>query len=406
VLVGCDPARGPDQAEILRRLDARPWVCVLATREKLDARGLMRAATEFIEAPWSHAELAIRFERFADRIGAAQRQLDETRAGMEIVGDAPAFRDALATAQKFAASPAPVFVEGETGTGKELFARLIHRLGERQQRPFVPVNCGCLPRELVENELFGHEAGAFTGAARAALGLVHQAEGGTLFLDEVDALPLRAQVALLRFLQEREVRPVGAGRLRKVDVRVIAASNRPLAALVEAGTFREDLYFRLNVLTLALPPLRQRRCDIADLARHFLDRLAADYARPAMWLSDPARDWLMAQDLPGNVRQLENLLHRAVLKAAGARIELADIAPPGTPVPPPAPPVGIEPFAKAKARAVTVFERRYLTGLMQDAGGNVTAAAERAGKERRALGRLLKKHGIGPHWTRPEDRLG
>jgi len=400
VLVGHDTEVGPREAEIVQRMEARPWVCVLTSQEQAAARELMRAATEFVAAPWSRDELTVRLERFTRQVGRADRQLAEARAGMEIVGDAPAFQEALGTAQKLAPSPAPVIVEGETGTGKELIARLIHRLSGRRRRPFVPVNCGCLPPELVENELFGHEAGAYTGATRAAQGLVHEAEGGTLFLDEVDTLPPRAQVALLRFLQEREVRPVGGGRPRAVDVRVVAASNRPLGALVESGAFREDLHFRLNVLTVTLPPLRERRGDIAELSRHFLDRLASDYDRGPLLLSATARDWLMAHELPGNVRQLENLLHRAVLKSAGGRIDLPDIAPPGTPEPRLAAEAdGTLSFSAAKAVAVDDFERSYLLDLMEETGGNVTAAARRAGKERRALGRLLKKHGIGPRWN-------
>ena len=396
VLVGGDnPVRGGTSA-LVDRLARTPWVCVLDRRDAVMAEGLMRAATEFLQSPWSREELAVRLERFTTRLQTRQLALRTDFAGLEIVGAAPAFCRSLTVARRVAACAAPVLIEGETGTGKELIAQLVHRLSDRAGRAFVPVNCGCLPTELVENELFGHEAGAYTGATTARAGLVQQAEGGTLFLDEVDTLPPRAQVALLRFLQRGEVRPMGGGRMSEVDVRVLSAANRPLAELVAAGTFREDLFFRLNVLELSLPPLRERRADIPVLARHFMNRYGAAYGLGGLALSDAARAWIMAHDWPGNVRQLDNLIHRAVLSAEGPLIELGDIAPPGTePVADSGSDSGsIEPFASAKVRAIDAFERRYLTTLMHEAGGNVTAAAAQAGKERGALGRLLKKHGL------------
>ena len=401
VLLGADPPNATRQVEIVERIGDRPWVCILTNRGHSGGMPLMRAATEFLQAPWTREELEVRLERFTSRVDQArqcQQQLNGALAETGIIGRDPAFRDILETAIRIAASPAPIIIEGETGTGKELVARLIHRI-DRRRKAFVAVNCGCLPPDLVENELFGHVAGAYTGASNAQTGLVAQADGGTLFLDEIDTLPQRAQVALLRFLQQGEMRPVGAGATRAVSAKVLAASNRPLAGLVAEGAFRADLYFRLNVLNIALPPLRERRGDIADLVRHFLDKFGAVYGRRTLYVEDEVLAWLMAHDLPGNVRQLENLIHRAVATARGVRITLHDIAPPGT-VAAEAPPAGIETYADAKGRALKAFERRYLTGLMQQAGGNVTAAAAAAGKERRALGRLLKKHRIGPHWSR------
>ncbi|MEM8699814.1 MAG: sigma-54 dependent transcriptional regulator [Pseudomonadota bacterium] len=320
----------------------------------------------------------------------------------DIIGSAPGFRRALTAARKAASCAAPVVIGGETGTGKELVARLIHRLSERARRPFVPVNCGCLPVDLVENELFGHAAGAFTGAANAASGLVQAADRGTLFLDEVDTLAPRAQVALLRFLQQGEVRPVGGDRVQRVDCRILAAANRPLGDLVAEGRFREDLFFRLNVLEVALPPLRDRREDLPALTRHFLTRFGNAYGRRGLVLDPLAAEWITAQDWPGNVRELENLVHRAVLMAEGFEITRdlltsetrGDHALTGPGQPCQRRRERIEPFADAKAKAIAAWERGYLTNLMDLAGGNVTAAAARAGKERRALGKLLKKHGI------------
>jgi len=397
VLVGSCTKLQNNAAELVARLARKPWICILHGRDSTLSEELMRASTEFLQSPWSQEELTVRLERFAVQLQARQSCNPSGTAGLHIVGTAPAFRRALDGARRAATSSASIIIEGETGTGKELIARLIHRLSDRSRRSFVPVNCGCLPADLVENELFGHEAGAYTGATTARKGLVHQADGGTLFLDEVDTLPSRAQIALLRFLQQGEVRPVGGGQVHRVDVRVVAASNRSLADLVAANKFREDLFFRLNVLELNLPPIRERRADIEALTQHFLNGLGATYERSGLALSQAAMAWLMMHDLPGNARQLENLIHRAVLNAEGPRIGLADIAPAGTELP--AEPAfvssnGIEPFASAKARVLGAFERRYLTTLMQETGGNVTTAAMRAHKERRALGRLLKKHGM------------
>lgn len=400
LLVGSDRHFRQGTNALVSKLAARPWICVLTGRNQTVAEGLMRASTEFLQSPWSREELAIRLERFTAQLGISGEEKtapeDSDLAGLEIIGSAPEFHRTLTAARRAAACAAPAIIEGETGTGKELIARLVHRLSDRSRRPFVPVNCGCLPTDLVENELFGHEAGAYTGAGAARNGVVQQAERGTLFLDEVDTLLPRAQIALLRFMQQGEVRPVGGGQVRQVDVRVLAAANRPLEALVAAGSFREDLYFRLNVLQLNLPPLRERRSDVISLAQHFLIRHAAAYNLPGLILSQAAQDWITGHDWPGNVRQLENLIHRAVLTADGHRIELSDIAPSGSEEPdrPIHKPALADTFAAAKARAVDAFEQHYLISLMSEAGGNVTLAAARAGKERRALGRLLKKHGI------------
>jgi DNA-binding NtrC family response regulator len=374
-----DGSGGPGPGELIARMQPSPWLCVSEPGRSEAVERLMRAATEFLESPWSRRELGLRLERFlavvARRGAAAEGEPDFARLG--IIAEAPAFRRVLAAARRAARSAAPLTIEGETGTGKELVARAVHALGPRVKGPFVPVNCGCLPAELVENELFGHEAGAYTGAGGARGGLVQQAHGGTLFLDEVEALPLRAQVALLRFLQQGEVRAIGAGRARGVDVRVIAASNARLRDLVQEGRFRDDLYFRLNVLGLSLPPLRARAADVLPLARHFLDRFVRAYGLGALEFEPAALGWLAAQDWPGNVRQLENHVHRAALNADGGRVGLAEMHP-GADAPDPGPPDRgdyLERFVTARAKAVEAFERHYLVQLMAHAGGNVTAAA-------------------------------
>jgi two-component system, NtrC family, response regulator GlrR len=324
------------------------------------------------------------------------QRLDE-----EMVGKSPAHARMVAQLRRIAATEAPALIEGETGSGKELAARVIHYGGLRSARPFVPVNCGALPDTLIESELFGHERGAFTDARCARAGLVAEADGGTLFLDEVDALSNKAQVTLLRFLQDQRYRPVGMARELTTDVRVVAASNRPLAALVAEGSFRADLMYRLKILHLVLPPLRERSGDIALLAAHFMLRFSAKYSLPPKPLSAPTLHWLGEQPWPGNIRELENWVHREFLMggatplrpqpdfAEGCTTQADDSA--------------LMRFQVAKAEAVRVFEQDYLQRALRQADGNVTRAAQMVGKERRAFGKLLKKHGIGrdASWDNP-----
>ena len=324
---------------------------------------------------------------------------------MTLVGRAPSFRRFLALVERVAGGEAPALVIGETGTGKELTARAIHYGGVRAGRPFVPANCGAIPEAMIVSELFGHAKGAFTDAHDARPGLVTEAEGGTLFLDEIDTLSAAAQVALLRFLQDGRYRPLGGQRERAADVRIVAASNADLHGAVDAGRFRRDLLYRIDVLELRVPPLRERAEDIPLLAAHFLERLGDRYGKPGWRFGRRALAVLRAGAWPGNVRQLENLVHRALVLCDGPEID--DLGPALSPdwdaATPPTDAGGEPPvqgdfaaigFGAAKARAVADFERRYLAWVMDEAGGNVTRAARLAGKERRALGRLLKKHGL------------
>jgi DNA-binding NtrC family response regulator len=305
----------------------------------------------------------------------------------------------MAQLHRFASCDVPVLLEGETGTGKELAAREIHYSGSRASRPFVPVNCGALQDTLIESELFGHQRGAFTDAKTARTGLVELARGGTLFLDEVDALSLKAQVTLLRFLQDQEYRPVGANAAHAGDVRIISATNACLKQLVEQGGFRRDLFYRLNSLYVCLPALREREGDVACLAAHFLESATQRLGtQPRRW-TDEAEQMLGAYDWPGNVRELENVVLRACLHAEGEGIgieELLAVEPAmKRPMASDARPDGDVPmFLAAKSNAVRVFERGYLTTLMHKAGGNISMAAQLSGTERRQLGKLLKKHGI------------
>jgi DNA-binding NtrC family response regulator len=323
--------------------------------------------------------------------------------GLNLVGCTRVFLAALCKLKRCSRFDAPVLIRGETGTGKEMAARAIHYLSERRDHPFIPVDCGAIPDNLVENELFGHERGAYTDARQSQRGLVAQAEGGTLFLDEIDALSNKAQVALLRFLQSREFRALGSQCANVADVRVITASNADLADLVSAGQFRQDLFFRIDVLSLELPPLRQRRDDIELLARHFMDCYGKQYHQTGVSLAPDTLRCMREYNWPGNVRELENFIHRGLLMcdngviseelssqdkpadAAGDSPTQADIALD----------ISLDVSMKeAKARLIQEFERKYLRSLMAQSCGNVTRAAKIAGQERRALGKLLRKHGI------------
>lgn len=286
-----------------------------------------------------------------------------------------------------------VLILGETGTGKELCAQAVHYLSARAGHPWVAVNCGALPADLIEAELFGHVRGAFTHAHESRTGLVAQAAGGTLFLDEVDSMPPLAQVKLLRFLQDKEFRPVGSSCSKHADVRVIAASNVNLAQLAARGAFRCDLYYRLNVLTLTLPALRQRPDDVLPLARHFIAHFASEFGRPVVALSEAARRAIVAYDWPGNIRELQHAIERGVLLAPGPEVLAEDLGI-AAEVPPDAAPAGSASFQVAKARAVEIFERDYIERLLARHGGNITHAADAAAKNRRAFWQLIRKHGI------------
>jgi DNA-binding NtrC family response regulator len=343
--------------------------------------------------------------------------LRESDALSHLVGAAPRFRAAVERLPTIARNSATVVVTGETGTGKELIARAVHYLGPRAEHPFVPINCGALPDTLLEDELFGHERGAFTDARTRREGLISEAEHGTLFLDEIDSLTARAQVALLRVLQGGTYRALGGNRERLADVRFVAATNASLPALVASGRFRSDLYYRLCVLSIHVPPLRERQEDIVPLARHFLTKYhrGGEGAAPPQ-LSPEAERALISYPWPGNVRELENVIQRSLALALAAVITRADLGLPdgphdGTEAAPPPNPVSTPgessalpavpdtqwpSFNDAKRAVVESFERQYLVQLLRQHRGNVSRAALSARKERRDFGRLLKKYQLDP----------
>jgi len=325
------------------------------------------------------------------RVGA---RTDRGESGPRLLGDSPEMEEIRRLIAKLARNQAPVFITGESGTGKELAARLIHALGPRAERPFVAVNCGAIPQELVESELFGHKKGSFTGALSDKEGLFQAAQGGTLFLDEVADLPLPAQVKLLRAVQEKGVRPVGAQHEVPVDVRIISASHSDLNEEMDAGRFRQDLYYRINVIELRMPALRERPQDIPDLARQILERIRERHGNPsAMTLSPSAVETLKAHPFPGNVRELENVLERATALCDDSVIEAQDLHLPAEEAPGatgdtiPGPGVALEHY-------LGEIERQAILKALDETRWNRTAAARKLGMTLRSLRYRLAKLGI------------
>jgi two-component system response regulator GlrR len=357
-------------------------------------RSAGQVADDFLLAPLRGGELRQRLghmlEPSAEVKAVRERLLDEMGL-TPLVGKDPVFLRAIEKVPRFAHSDMPVLITGETGTGKELCARAIHFLSKRSSFPFIAVDCGALPNDLIENELFGHARGAYTDAHRDQRGLITMAEGGTLFLDEIDALPPPAQGKLLRFLQERSFRPLGSDRFQQADVNVFAATNRDLEAAVGTKHFRADLFYRLNVLRLHLPPLRERLRDVELLASHFLIESGAAADFTAHSFSARALRTLALYHWPGNVRELANVVHRAVVACEGPQILPCHLALTGVAAGTETPPAD---FRAGRAAAVAAFERRYVDDLLHKHLGNVTHAAREARKDRRAFGRLIKKYGI------------
>ena len=311
--------------------------------------------------------------------------------GEELLGESPAMREIRSTIARLARSQAPVHIHGESGTGKELVARLIHRLGPRAEAPFVAVNCGAIPAELMESEFFGHVKGSFTGAVRDKPGLFQSAHGGTLFLDEIGELPLTMQVKLLRAIQDKQVRPVGGEREVPTDVRILSATHQDLATMVGEGRFRQDLYYRIHVIALRVPPLRERPGDIPALAAHLLERVARRDGRPVPRLGRAALEALCAHPFPGNVRELENILERAVALCEEDEIRPEHLHLQQAPAAPP--PAGDLPSLPLDEHLREV-ERRAIQAALERTRFNKTAAARLLGISFRALRYKMEKLGL------------
>ncbi len=427
-----------DGEEALRELAARPYDVVISDvrMPKLDGLTLLRRAHEqwpeltfivmsaygsadhaleavaagaydYVQKPFKPEEVVLVLRKAEER----QRLLKENRRLKTITGDVQAgrmlgesdsIRQVHKQIQKLAAVPTTVLVTGESGTGKELVARAIHDQSPRAAMPFQPVNCGAIPAGLVESELFGHAKGAFTDARTAKRGLLSEADGGTVFLDEIGELPPAAQVKMLRFLQEGEVRPVGENRAETVDVRVVAATLRDLTKLVEQGLFREDLFYRLNVVNIRVPPLRERGTDILLLAKAFLIRFNREFNReaPITRFSPEAEATLLAYPFPGNVRELENAIERAVILAEGEEIALENLPEKlwSTPVRSSSlAGTGVDPSRDLSLkRAMLALEESFIRAALKRTHGNRTRAAEVLEISHRALLYKIKEYGIDP----------
>ncbi len=393
-------------AAVSRRWPDVPILGVIGEEESCTdtfVHGIPAALRDFLLCPLDGRELALRVRRVLGQepqsTSCAPTASRRVRVD-SLVGDSAIFQAQVEKIPLFADVDAPVLLQGETGTGKEVFARAIHYSSTRKDHAFIPINCAALPDQLFENELFGHAKGAYTSAANEQGGLVLEAEGGTLFLDEVDALNPYAQAKLLRFVQYREYRPLGCSRTKVANVRIIAASNHDLRQAVANKRFREDVFHRLNVLSLVVPPLRDRPEDIPLLARRFLQRFRrADGQGPRM-LSENAIHKLLAHAWPGNVRELESTLQRAVVMGASDTIQAEDIectVETSTNVP-------LNASLRAVKHSATMdVERAYLVKTLVTFRGNVTHAAKAAGKERRSFQRLLRKYGIDRESFRQDE---
>jgi two-component system, NtrC family, response regulator PilR len=374
---------------IQREVPGTP-VAVITAHGSVEAavRALKLGAFDFVSKPLDLNDLrklvtaALKLKGATAPKGAAMDTL---------VGRSAAIERVRALVAKVARSQAPVHISGESGTGKELVARMIHEAGPRREGPFVPINCGAVPTELMESEFFGHRKGSFTGAVSDKVGLVQTAEGGTLFLDEVADLPLHMQVKLLRVIQEKTIRPIGQASEIPVDVRILSATHKPLEELVAEGSFREDLFYRINVIGLNVPPLRERGEDVLLLAQHTLTRLARNQSVPVPRLTRPAQAALLGYHFPGNVRELENILERALTLCSGEQIDVADLQ------------LRIEPDSEYPVNVdrgsplgtqLEEIERDAIVKALEQTRYNKTAAAKRLGISFRALRYRIKKLGI------------
>ena len=350
---------------------------------------LKAGAFDFVSKPLDLGDLRALITAALRTVGTTA---PSTARNRKLIGSSPAIVAMREQIGRVARSQAPVYISGESGTGKELVARMIHDRGGRSAGPFVPVNCGAISPDLIESELFGHRKGAFTGAHTDRIGLFEAADGGTLFLDEVADLPIPMQVKLLRAIQEKAVRPVGAAGEVPVDARILSATHKSLADMVSNGQFRQDLFYRINVIQLEVPPLRERRDDIHSFADHFVSRIAADLGQTTPQISDEARAKLFAYDYPGNVRELENILERAVALSDGRRIAVDDLGMLGAPVRETSSKWSLD--GRTLDEFLAVAEVAAIESALEQAEGNKSRAARDLGLKLGALRYRMQKLGM------------
>jgi DNA-binding NtrC family response regulator len=388
------------QSKVIDILMLNPSIPVLGLFSEacpLFVPAIVKACHEIDSFPCHENELDFRLGRIICHDFSSEEVDVNIFQKMKLIGQSPAFQQVLKKIHKIMCCDAPVYIDGETGTGKELVARAIHYLGSRKDQPFIAANCGALPDQLIENELFGHEKGAFTDASSSSEGLIAQADGGTLFLDEIETLSTRGQVVLLRFMENLMYRPLGSTGAKKANVRVIVATNENIEQMVQQGQFRKDLYYRINLINILLPPLRERVGDIQLLAEHFIRQLQLQYEQPSRTLHPDSMLALRYHDWPGNVRELENTLHREFLMAEGRYVYIDDLQ------------VKkrerrafhadrrlqdlmSQPMVEAKTSLIQEFEQHYLASALDKARGNISEAARISGKERRSFTRLMEKY--------------
>jgi len=389
VLLDADPVPTPQLVQSLAAGGAR--VILLAGGTDPIGLAMKCGASDVVGRPLVASELVFRVARAAPAPGADKRR---PRKSDVLIGSGTWIKELYDRIAMVAATDVTVAIFGESGTGKELVARTIHNSSPRHDAPFVVVNCAAIPEQLLEDELFGHVRGAFTDASRDREGLLAAAHTGTLFLDEIGELPLPLQAKLLRVLQSQEFRRIGDDQDRRVDVRIITATNRDLDQLVARGGFRQDLYYRINVFPMHLPPLRERPEDIALLVHHFVQKYRGRLGKVIEGVTPGALQRLAAYDFPGNVRELENKIHQAMVVAAGPLIEATDVALPRAATAPGMRVDVARPFREVKQETIDSFERSYLTELLRVHHGNLAQAARAVGMDRKNLWALVERHGL------------
>jgi DNA-binding NtrC family response regulator len=397
---------GEEGIELLREIRAlRPSVPVILLTAwgsiQLAVAGVRAGAADFITKPWTHQQL-LQSVKTALSLAAAdsahtpnpkREELDARYDFGSLIGNDPKFLRLLEVIGRVAATDASVLITGESGTGKELIAEAIHRNSQRRDRTFIKVNLGGIPAQLFESEMFGHVKGAFTDARADRRGRFDLADGGTIFLDEIGDLDASAQVKLLRVLQDRTYEVLGSSVTRTVDVRVISATNRNLTEMVASGQFREDLLYRLNLIAVHLPPLRERAADIPLIAAHFLENMAKVYRRPGLSISEAALRWLETLPWPGNIRQLRHLIERTILVSGSDVLEIEDFR---LPLEMEAREPGRDSLPQVGSMTMDDIERAMILKAMKHYGGNISRVAEALGLSRAALYRRFEKYGINP----------
>jgi len=386
---------GVDGISLMKKMNedsGTPAIIVLTGKATVETavEAMKNGAYDYLTKPYKLDELSIvidrayEFSRLSVKSKLLEQELVRKESPFEFIGKSRQLQDILAMIQKVAPTDSPVFIQGESGTGKELVANTVWHYSIRKNAPFIALNCATLSENLIESEIFGHEKGAFTSAYQAKHGLVEVADKGTLFLDEIGEMPIGLQAKLLRFLDSGEFRRVGGNKTLRVDVRMIAATNKDLLGLIKTNHFREDLYYRLNVINVTIPPLRERREDIVELARHFLGKYAKKLPKSITAFTAEALDLLMGYNWPGNVRELENVIERAVILCESGRIGAEDLSISSYEV---VADMNVNP-------SLEEIEKNYILRVLKEAGNNQSKASQLLGIDRKTLYLKLKKYGI------------